>query len=386
MNHHLSGCRRATAALVLTFALVGAGGGAVDAIAAQPPVGLGTAGSFAVLAGSAVSNTGPTVVNGDLGVSPGTAVSGFPPGTINGTEHAADAVAAQAQNDLTTAYNDAAGRTPAASVSGDLTGQTLTPGVYKSTSSLGLTGSLTLDAQGDPNAVFIFQIASTLTTGSGSSVNLIGGAQACNVYWQVGSSATLGTNSTFRGNVLALTAATVTTGATVDGRVLARNAGVTLDTDTITRAACAPGTTGGPAATGSATGGGAGTITGPAATGVTTPTPVAAVVTGPASQIGSTTALLNGTVNPGGLATTYYFEYGTTTRYGHRTPTRHAGSGTHALHVQSHVIHLRPHTRYHVQLVAVGPTGKKIFGSDQIFRTRPRRPRPTPIRIPRFTG
>ena len=174
----------------------------LSASAAEPQVGLGTAGSFAVLAGATVTNTGPSTIVGDLGVSPGSAVTGFPPGTVIGAQHAADAVALQAQSDLTTAYNDAAGRTPATSVAGDLVGRTLVSGVYKSTSSLGLTGTLTLDAQGDPNAVFIFQIASTLITGSASNVNLIGGAQACNVFWQVGSSATLGTNSTFVGTSL----------------------------------------------------------------------------------------------------------------------------------------------------------------------------------------
>ncbi|TMK39094.1 MAG: DUF3494 domain-containing protein [Actinobacteria bacterium] len=211
---------------------------ASSAGAAQPPVGLGTASSFAVLAGSTVTNTGPSVVNGDLGVSPGTAVTGFPPGTVNGTIHAADAVAAQAQTDTTTAYNDAAGRTPAVSVSGDLGGSTLTPGVYKASSSLGLTGDVTLDAQGDPNAVFIFQVGSTLTTASSSRVLLINGANACNVFWQIGSSATLGTNTSFKGTILALTSITLNTGATVDGRTLARNGAVTMDTNTITRGSC----------------------------------------------------------------------------------------------------------------------------------------------------
>ena len=174
-------------------------------LAAQPPVGLGTDGAFAVLAGQAVTNTGSSVVNGDLGVSPGSAVTGFPPGTLNGTEYAANATAAQAELDLTTAYNDAAGRTPATSVPANLGGLTLTAGVYKNASALGLTGALTLNAQGNPNAVFIFQAGSTLITASGSAVNLINGAQPCNVYWQIGSSATLGTTSVFAGNILAYT-------------------------------------------------------------------------------------------------------------------------------------------------------------------------------------
>jgi Ice-binding-like len=219
-------------ALVVTLALA-------SSARAAAPVPLGTADNFAVLAGSTVTNTGPTVVNGDLGLSPGTSVTGFPPGTVNGTQHITDAVAAQAQTDLTTAYNDAAAQAPTGTVSADLGGQRLTSGVYRSASSLGLTGALTLDAQGNANAVFIFQAGSTLTTASASRVNLVNGAQACNVFWQVGSSATLGTASTFRGTILALTSITVTTGATVDGRVLARNAAVTLDTNTITRSRCA---------------------------------------------------------------------------------------------------------------------------------------------------
>jgi len=220
-------------------------GTATSASAAQSPVGLGTAASFAVLAGTTVTNTGPSAISGDLGVSPGTAVTGFPPGVVsNGTIHAADAVAAQAQADLTTGYNDAASRTPATAEGPDLSGQTLAPGVYKA-ATLGLTGTVTLDAQNDPNAVFVFQAGSTLITGSSSTVNLINGASPCNVFWQVGSSATLGTNTTFVGSILALTSATVQTGTTVTGRVLARNGQVSLDTNRITVPSCstAPPTT-----------------------------------------------------------------------------------------------------------------------------------------------
>ncbi|WP_345353903.1 ice-binding family protein [Actinoallomurus liliacearum] len=206
--------------------------------AAQAPVNLGTAANFAVLGGSTVTNTGPSVVTGDLGVSPGSAVTGFPPGTVFGAVHQADAVASQAQTDLTTAYNDAAGRTPAAALPGDIGGLTLTPGVYKASSSLGLTGTVTLDGQGDPNAVFIIQVGSALTTASSSVVRLINGAQACNVIWQIGSSATLGTGSTFRGNILALTSITVTTGTNIFGRTLARNGAVTLDTNVISKDDC----------------------------------------------------------------------------------------------------------------------------------------------------
>jgi hypothetical protein len=226
---------------------VAAAGAIALVIASQPalaetaPVGLGTAASFAVLAGTTVTNTGPSSISGDLGVSPGTAVTGFPPGTVsNGTIHSADGVAAGAQSDLTTAYNDAAGRSPTASVPAFIgAGQSLAPGVYKASSSLDVGGSLTLDADGDPNAVFIFQAPSTLVTDSASSVILTNGAQACNVFWQVGSSATLGTDSAFTGSILALTSISVETGDTIAGRALARNGAVTLDDDTITSSTCA---------------------------------------------------------------------------------------------------------------------------------------------------
>jgi len=193
----------------------------------------GTTSTFGVL-GNTVTNTGGTSVTGDVGASPGATVSGFPPGTATGTIYLGGATAAQAQTDLTAAYNDAAGRTTGAiTVSGDLTGLTLTPGLYKSTSSLGITGDLTLNALGNPNAIFIIQMASTLTTGAGSHVVLVGGAQAKNIIWQVGSSATLGTNSVFKGTIMALTSITMNTGAHLDGRALASGGAVTLDTNVI---------------------------------------------------------------------------------------------------------------------------------------------------------
>jgi hypothetical protein len=139
---------------------------------------------------------------------------------------------------LTAGYLDAAGRSGGTAVAGDLVGQTFTAGVYKSTSSLAISGDVTLDAQGNSAAVFIFQISSTLTTGSGSHVVLANGAKACNVFWQVGSSATLGTNSVFKGNILALTSITITTGVNLEGRALARNGAVTLDADVITGCTC----------------------------------------------------------------------------------------------------------------------------------------------------
>ncbi len=209
---------------------------------AATPVGLGTAASYSVLAGSAVTNTGPSTLQGDLGVNPGTAITGFPPGITAGATHAADAVALQAQSDLTTAYNAAAGQPLTTSVAGDLVGMTLTEGVYRSTS-LALSGQLTLDGQGNPNSVFVFQVASTLITASASSIILTNGAQACNVFWQVGSSATLGTASSFKGSILALTSITAETNAVVEGRVLARNGQVSLDTNVITSPACTPAAT-----------------------------------------------------------------------------------------------------------------------------------------------
>ena len=206
-------------------------------------IALGTAGDFAVLAGSTVTNTGPSVIDGgDVGVSPGFAITGFPPGTVLPpfTTHAADAVASQAQVDLTTAYDAAAALPVTQDLTGDdLGGLTLTPGVYHFDSSADLTGTLTLNDQGNPNAQFVFQIGSTLTTASNASVVTINGGSepGSTVFWQVGSSATLGTDSAFEGHILALTSITLDTGASIfDGSALARTGAVTLDNNTITNA------------------------------------------------------------------------------------------------------------------------------------------------------
>jgi len=242
--------------------------------AAAVPVPLGTAEPFVVLAGAGITNTGPTTLNGDIGTFPTRSITGKATLTVNGSIHAADAVARIAKDDLREAYNTAAGEQPPEPIAGDLGGQKLTSGVYKSASSIGLTGTLTLDAQGDPNSVFVFQAGTTLTTASASRVLLVNGAQACNVYWQIGSSATLGTNSTFIGTILALQSITLTTGATVDGRVLARNGAVTLDTNVITKPTCATdgGTTGGTdgGTTGATDGGTTGAATGGATAGTST--------------------------------------------------------------------------------------------------------------------
>jgi hypothetical protein len=221
--------------------------------AAQLPVTLGSTATFAVLAGSTVTNTGATILNGNLGLSPGSAVTGFPPGTVAlpFAIHIDDGTAVTAQNDLTTAYNDAAttnrGGGPVIQLPLDIGGLTLTPGLYNTGANmtLGITGTVILNGQGNANSVFIFQIGSALTTAVGSQVTLINGAQAANIFWQVGSSATLGVGSVFNGTILAQASVTVNTGAALNGRALARTGAVTLATNTLTEPG--PATTGGPA-------------------------------------------------------------------------------------------------------------------------------------------
>jgi hypothetical protein len=242
---------------------------------------LGTASPFGVLASSTVTNTGPSTVGGDLGLYPGTSITGFPPGNVLGTIHATDAVAGNAQADTTTAYNTAAGEAPDVVLpSADLTGLTLDPGVYQNGSAVMLdtNGTLTLNGEGNPASVFIFQVGSTLTTGTNSTISYINGAQPCNVFWQVGSSATLGTSSLFVGTILADQSISVSDTVTVNGRLLASNGAVTLIDDTITPSDCAtPGTggsggSGGTGGTGTGgTGGSGGTGTGGTTTPVTTP-------------------------------------------------------------------------------------------------------------------
>ncbi|MHB1317188.1 MAG: ice-binding family protein [Anaerolineae bacterium] len=203
---------------------------------------LGTASSFGVLGGSTVTNTGPTVITGDLGVYPGLSITGFdgaPDGTVTGTIYAGGDVALGAQTDVTTAFNDLAGQACNTNLTDqDLGGMTLTPGVYCFSSSAQLTGALTLNAVGDPGAVFVFQIGSTLTTASNSSVVMTNGGNQCNVYWQVGSSATLGTGTAFAGNIFAGASITLTTDADVIGRALAREGAVTMDTNNVSYDLC----------------------------------------------------------------------------------------------------------------------------------------------------
>jgi hypothetical protein len=230
--------RLLTVASGLAIAMLVGFVGTRPAEAATGPVGMGTAASFAVLAGSTITNTGASRISGSAGVSPGSAVVGFPPGLVfNGKIHRADAVARRAKSDLTTAYNDAAGRSTTSTVLPELGGRTLVSGVYTGTT-LEVTGTLTLNARGNPNAVFVFKSASTLVTAPGSRIRLINGASPCNVYFQVGSSTTLGSNSVFVGTVMAQASITAVTGATIAGRLLARTGAVTLDRNTITRPGC----------------------------------------------------------------------------------------------------------------------------------------------------
>jgi len=226
MKKQVMGLRsvRLTAAFVLCYAL-GATAGSVN---------WGAAANFAVLSGTTVTSTGATTITGDLGVSPGGTITGFPPGNVTGTIHAGDAVAAQAHSDALIAYNTLVAVTGATDLTGqNLGGLTLTPGAYSFSSSAQLTGMLILDGQGLINPEFVFQIGSTLTTASASSILLINGAIYENIFFQVGSSATLGTGTDFSGNIIALTSDTLNAGATVNGVVFAINGAVTLDGNTV---------------------------------------------------------------------------------------------------------------------------------------------------------
>lgn len=208
---------------------------------AQVAPSLGTAYGFSVLGGSTVTNTGSSTVTGDVGVDPGTSLTGFPPGTIlRGQSYVGDAAAGNAQRDVAAASAELTGQscTTNYGIPTDLGGMTLLPGVYCFLSSAQLTGELTLDAKGNPNAVWIFKTGSTLTTASNAAVQLVNSAQPSNVFWQVGSSATLGTGTAFEGNIIALASITLDTGATLAGRALAQNGAVTLDDNAISHCVC----------------------------------------------------------------------------------------------------------------------------------------------------
>jgi hypothetical protein len=249
-------------------------------------VGLGKAASFSVLGGSTITNTGQTTMFGDLGLAPGSSVTGAP--VVLGAEHVDDAVANEAKSALTTAATTAANEASNGSAGEDLAGHAFLPGVYTASTSLLLSsGSVTLNAQGDPNAVFIFQIGTTLTTGSSTSVSLINGAQACNVFWEVGSSATLGTGTHFVGTIMAADSITANTGATIHGRLLAQTAAVTLEDNTITTSTCAS----------SSSGSGGGTET-------TTPQETAAIEKASTGGETTTTTGSGGTTTSSGTAVT----------------------------------------------------------------------------------
>lgn len=212
--------------------------GAIPALAATAPT-LGAAQSYAVFGATTVTSTGASAITGDVGVSPGTSVTGFPPGTLSGTIHINDGSAIAAKGLIATAYGGLSQVCNTNLTGQDLGGMTLTPGVYCFDSSAQLTGALTLNALGDPNAVFVFQTGSTLTTATNASVNVINSGQNCNVFWQIGSSATLGINTVFKGNVLASASITLTTGTSLNGRALALAGAVTLDTNAVAIATCA---------------------------------------------------------------------------------------------------------------------------------------------------
>jgi len=306
------------AALLMVFL----GTTAETAGAATAPVPLGTSANYAVLGGSTVTNTNNTTLEGSLGLWPGTSITGFPPGIVvaPGTTEPTTAAAQQAQSDLTVAYVDAAGRPVGATTQADLANRTLVAGVYSGPSkgALSLTGPLVLDGMGDRNAVFIFQTDSTLITASSSTVTLMNGAQECNVFWQVGSSATLGTDSVFVGNIMALTSITVNNGVTVRGRALARNGAVTLDNDTFSKPTCAltaPATTTTAVATTTTTVAG-GTTTSTVAGGTTTSTVAGGTTTSTVAGGTTTSTVVGATATATGGATTT-----TTAATGGGTPT-----------------------------------------------------------------
>lgn len=229
---------RGSLAVGLAAVLVSVGAGTANAAGTAIP--LGDAYTFAVLAGQGVTATGTNVLNGDLGTWPNPSITGPGTITVNGTNHGDGPVSAQAQIDLTSAYVNAAGQGPTQPIAAGLDGLTLTPDVYNHASQLLLSGGeLILDAQGDPNAVWVFQSDGDIVVEANSQVTLINGAQACNVYWQATSSASFNTDVNFVGTVMALTSITAATGGDFTGRLLARNGSVTLDSNTVTVAPCA---------------------------------------------------------------------------------------------------------------------------------------------------
>lgn len=200
--------------------------------AADMPVNLGTASGFSLLAGSTITNIGTTSIAGNVGLHPGTAFSGQDTAVVGGTIHLADAVALQAKNDFFAAYTEVSNRA-GNGIGAELGGSTMTPGVYSASTNIQITGTLTLDGQNNNDSIFIFKAGSTLTTASSSKIELINGANPNNIFWQVGTSATLGTNSEFKGTILAMQSVTATTGADIVGRLMAMDGAITLDNNSI---------------------------------------------------------------------------------------------------------------------------------------------------------
>jgi hypothetical protein len=237
LNRLVATTGRVSIGLTVVLSLMGGVAQAAGPNATAP--NLGTAASFAVLGSQTVTNTGASVATGHLGVSPGTAITGFPPGIVIGEIHSADAIALQAQSDVGVAYDDLAGQACNTELTGqDLGGLTLSPGVYCFASVAQLTGQLSLDAQGDPDAVWVFQIGSALNTSVESSVLMINGGNACNVFWQVGSSATLGVATSFAGTLAAFTSISIGNGTSLSGRALARNGAVTMHANAVSLPPC----------------------------------------------------------------------------------------------------------------------------------------------------
>ncbi|HUF97784.1 MAG TPA: ice-binding family protein [Ilumatobacter sp.] len=305
-----SGCLPRLAAVVAIAAGTALALASAQTVSASivPTVELATSADYSVLAATTVTNTNPSVIGQSVGLSPGTSITGFPPGIVlpPATIQAANAVTLQAQSDLTIAYDDAAGRDVEFShPNPDLVGQTLLPGVHAATAMapLALSGQLVLDGQNNPDAVFIFQTDSTLITSTGSTIALINGASECNVFWQVGSSATLGSGSFFVGTILALTSITVESSVVVHGRALARNGAVTLDNNVFTQPSCEPATDLVPTATAPAT-----TTTVPATTPATTvplvPTTVSTEITTPEEAATTVTVNVTDITLPGTGAST----------------------------------------------------------------------------------
>ena len=320
-------------------------------------VSLGTADNFAVLAGSGITNTGPTAVVGDIGTFPTITYTGKTSVTQTGTDHAGDAITQAAKTDLVTAYNGVVAQSLTSST-GAIAASTLVPGVYNSGTSLGLSGNIILDAGGNANAVFVFQAGSTVVTASGTNITLINGGQPCNVFYSAGSSATLGTGTHLVGNIIAMQSITDNGGSVVNGRLLARNGAVTLNNTSVSKATCAA------------------VVATPTPTASPTPTVTPCVVTisnlaYTQTGIGATTGKLSwsqtgqSTVKFTGLPTLYPAPY----IYGNQT-----ASWT------GDLVNLVPGTTYPISVTLYGTAGCEATASTSAFNTVAAKPKPKPIK------